>query len=188
MMNRRTAIRQTTLIIGTALSTGTLAGMMAGCKAEIKLDWEPVFFTNDESITLHALTDTILPKTDTPSASDVGVLEYIDDIVGNFWDKEDQEQFQTGLTSVNKWANDEFGRSYAKLTEVQQNQLMDKLVDEARNHTGDGRPFFLQLKELTYSGYFTSEIIGENVLAYDPVPGEYIGDLPIEETDKAWSL
>lgn len=189
MMNRRTAIRQTTLILGAALSTGTLAGLMAGCKAEIKLEWEPVLFTNDEVKTLRALTDTILPKTDTPSASDVGVPEYIDDIVGNFWNEKDQEDFRSGLTTVNKWANDQFDRSYNKLTEDQRNHLMDKLVEEAMNHTdGDNRPFFLQLKELTYSGYFTSKIIGEDVLAYDPVPGEYIGDLPVEEAGKAWSL
>ncbi len=38
------------------------------------------------------------------------------------------------------------------------------------------------------NGYFSSEIIGEEFLAYDPVPGEYIGDLPDEDVDKAWSL
>lgn len=187
-MNRRNAIKRTSIIMGASLSTGTLAGLVAGCKAEKQLDWQPVFLSRDEARTLSALTDTILPKTETPSASEVGVPEYIDDVVGNFWSEEDQANLKASITQVNKWANDQFGHSYERLPEDQQVQLMDQLVDEARNYSGQSPPFFQQLKELTYSGYFSSEVIGEQVLAYDPVPGEYIGDLPVDEVDKAWSL
>src|SRR5680860_619295 len=180
-MDRRTAIKRTLIIMGAALSTGTLAGLAAGCKAEKQLDWQPAFLSREEARTLTALTDTILPKTATPSASEVGVPEYIDDMVGNFWDEKDQSNFRAGITRVNKWANVQYDHSYENLTKDQQIQVMDKLVDEARSHSVQGRPFFLQLKELTYSGYFSSEVIGEQVLAYDPVPGEYIGDLPVSE-------
>ncbi|MBY5957154.1 gluconate 2-dehydrogenase subunit 3 family protein [Membranicola marinus] len=187
-MDRRKAIKHTTLLLGTALSGGTMAGLMAGCKAEIKLGWEPSFFNSKEAQTLESLVDTILPKTETPAASEVGVPAYIDDIIGHFWKAEDQKQFQNDLTKVNKRAHNLFGAPYAELSTAEQNKIMDHLVEKARSAGTENQPFFLQLKELTYSGYFTSEFIGEEVLAYDPVPGTYIGDLPIEDVDQAWSL
>ncbi|WP_236977562.1 gluconate 2-dehydrogenase subunit 3 family protein [Membranihabitans maritimus] len=187
-MDRRTAIKRTSLIMGTALSAGTMAGLVAGCKAEKKLDWEPAFFSPDEAKTISSLTDTILPKTETPGASEVGVPEFIDDLIGNFWNENDQSGFKSKLANVNQLSEEKFGDSYFNLTGDEQNQIMDQLVDEATNHSDSGKPFFRELKELTYSGYFSSEIIGEQVLAYDPVPGTYIGDLPIDEVDNAWSL
>lgn len=174
--------------MGATLASGTLAGLMQGCRAEKQLNWQPQWLSSQEAFAVAALTDTILPKTSTPSASEVGVPEYIDEIVGKFWYQEDQQSFRDGITAINDRANEQFGSPYADLSEEKQIALMDGLVEEARNHSGKGRPFFLQLKELTYSGYFSSEVIGEQVLAYDPVPGEYIGDLPIDEVDNAWSL
>lgn len=174
--------------MGATLASGTLAGLMQGCRAEKQLNWQPQWLSSQEAFAVAALTDTILPKTSTPSASEVGVPEYIDEIVGKFWYPEDQQSFRDGIAAINDRANEEYGSLYADLSEEEQITLMDELVETARNYSGEGRPFFLQLKELTYSGYFSSKVIGEQVLAYDPVPGEYIGDLPIEEADKAWSL
>lgn len=188
-MDRRTAIKRTTLIMGTALSAGTLGGLMAGCTAETPLDWQPQWFSEDEVRSLTALMDTILPKTDTPSASEVGVPQYIDDIVGHFWSEDDQSGFRNGIAQANELAQNQSSQKYEDLSDEVQTVVMNILVNEAKTQTENpGRPFFLQLKELIYSGYFSSEIIGEQVLAYDPVPGEYIGDLPISEVDNAWSL
>jgi len=46
------------------------------------------------------------------------------------------------------------------------------------------------LRGLTIWGYKTSEYVGEEVLAYLPVPGEYIGCADTQELTggKAWSL
>ncbi len=187
-MDRRTAIKRTSLILGAALTSGTVAGLLHGCKAEKQLDWSPVWFKDEEATAVSALVDTILPRTDTPSASEVGVPEYIDDVIGHFWSEEDRTSFRQGIVMVNERANDQFGRDYAALSEEDQMTIMDGLVEDARNYSDDGRPFFVMLKELTYSGYFSSEIIGEQYLAYDPVPGEFIGDLPVSEVDRAWSL
>ena len=43
------------------------------------------------------------------------------------------------------------------------------------------------LKELTLHGYFTSEIGATKALNYDPIPGVWIPDLPIDENTKAWT-
>ncbi len=50
--------------------------------------------------------------------------------------------------------------------------------------------FAKNLRDMTIWGYKTSEYIGEEVLAYLPVPGEYIGcgDLNELTGGKDWSL
>ena len=99
-----------------------------------------------------------------------------------------QNNFKAELANANLMAMDRYGTSFDHIKADEQNEIMDHLIEKAKNTVEDSLPFFLQLKELTYSGYFSSEIIGEQVLAYDPVPGEYIGDLAVQEVDKAWSL
>ena len=50
--------------------------------------------------------------------------------------------------------------------------------------------FATNLRNMTIMGYKTSEYIGEEVLAYLPLPGEYIGCGDLQELTggKAWSL
>lgn len=49
-------------------------------------------------------------------------------------------------------------------------------------------PWWLELKSLAINGFFASEYIGTEVLAYDPVPGPYQGNYPLSEVGRAWSL
>jgi len=48
--------------------------------------------------------------------------------------------------------------------------------------------FANNLRDLTIWGYKSSELVGENVLSYLPVPGEYIGCGDLQELTggKAW--
>ena len=55
---------------------------------------------------------------------------------------------------------------------------------------GAGRDsFFAKMKELTLTGYFTSEKVGKEVLNYDPIPGDYKGCRDIEEVGNVnWTI
>lgn len=46
--------------------------------------------------------------------------------------------------------------------------------------------FFKTIKDLTISGYFSSEIGATKALRYEQIPGRYDGDLPYKKGDKAW--
>ncbi|MDG1342929.1 MAG: gluconate 2-dehydrogenase subunit 3 family protein, partial [Flavobacteriaceae bacterium] len=54
----------------------------------------------------------------------------------------------------------------------------------------DAAKFAGQLRNLTVNAFKTNEFIGENVLAYAPVPGQQKGCVDLMETTggKAWSL
>ena len=51
----------------------SIISLLQSCKSESRLDWQPLFFEEEEARFISALVDTILPPTDTPGALDVGV-------------------------------------------------------------------------------------------------------------------
>ena len=62
IMDRREALRLSTMLVGGALSAGTIAGVMAGCKADPKPDWTPAFIPQENQSSLTELCETILPE------------------------------------------------------------------------------------------------------------------------------
>ena len=54
--------------------------------------------------------------------------------------------------------------------------------------TVNDKPFFQRMKELTVTGYFTSEIGATKALEYLPIPGKFEGCIPLKPNQKAWAL
>jgi hypothetical protein len=46
---------------------------------------------------------------------------------------------------------------------------------------------YFSLKDLTVTGYFTSEPGATLALRYDPMPGAYRGCVPLREIGRAWA-
>ncbi len=69
------------------------------------------------------------------------------------------------------------------------NMTVDKKTNKIKEIFGspDARHFFLTTKELTVSGFFTSQIGAEQVLQYEAVPGAFHGCVPLSEVGKAWA-
>lgn len=204
------------LAMGYTVATPTLISIMQGCKTEPVMEWTPDFFSKEQGNILTKLVDIILPKTDTPSASEVQVNLFIDRFINEVADKEQQDFTKmamgrflekatraAGKEKVIDLTSEELEKTLAgtlKITKEDEvknmkaittyNEAMAKgqealLDDEIASHA-----FANNLRGLTIMGYKTSEYVGEEVLAYLPVPGEYIGcgDLEALTGGKAWSL
>ena len=52
----------------------------------------------------------------------------------------------------------------------------------------DNKAFFKLMRELSITGYFTSEIGATQALAYLPIPGQFLGDVPLKPGQKAWAI
>lgn len=216
MMDRRKALKNMGLAMGYTVATPTLISLMQSCKQEKVVTWTPDFFTQEEGAALTHLVDIILPKSDTPSASEVQVDIFIDKFtneviekeqqdfakmsMGRFLEKalkdsgkekvidlepEDLEPVLAGALKVSKEVetkNFEAIRQYQKAVADGKEQLLD---DEVAHFA-----FANNLRGMTIWGYKCSEYVGEQVLAYLPVPGEYIpcGDVQELTAGKAWSL
>ena len=47
--------------------------------------------------------------------------------------------------------------------------------------------FVTNVVDSTFWSYFTSELVGKEVMRYDPIPGKYEGCIPYNKGDKSWS-
>lgn len=197
-MNRRDALKNTSLILGYSLSGSTLATILNSCQSEAGLDWTPVFFSKEQAATIESMTHIILPKTDTPGAEDLQLARFIDKMIHTVLSDEEKEHFLSGLQQFVQDCEAQYGSSFTELTEEQQTEILEKYDAETPPMTASIwgfsvepvksiPPFFRVLKELSLFGYFSSEEISKNILSYDPVPGTYNPCIPLNDVGNAWS-
>jgi hypothetical protein len=193
-MNRREAIERTALILGYAVSTPAMMGILNGCKAAPDLTYKPVFFNEDQARTVGEIAEIIIPKTDTPGAKDVGVPSFIDLMLKDVYGQADKDRFLKGLQAFEAECKSSNGDAFISLETDKQTAWVKKVHDsavEAFKKADDKgkkeRPFILMMKELTLLGFFTSEPGATKVLQYAPVPGAYHGCLPLAEVGKTWA-
>lgn len=199
-MNRRDAIQRTALVLGYAITGPALVGVLNGCKATPELGYEPVFFTKDQANLIGEIAEIILPKTTTPGAKDVGVPGFIDSMLKEVYQKDDQEKFLKSLTEFDADAEKSFGNRFIDCDPDEQMAHFKKHHDEALSKSSGGgaagwwdagggkdKPFVLKMKELTLLGFFTSEPGATEVLQYNQVPGPFQGCVPLEKVGKTWA-
>lgn len=197
-MERRTAIKQTALILGYAISGSALSGVLNGCKADTSPGWTPEFFTADQLTTIGDIAECILPKTETPGAKDLLVDRFVDKMLKMSYSEAEQQSFLEGMTAFEADCETANGKAFSTCSAEQQTAFLQKHEDQSppmppsvwggQLGESDPVPFYRQLKSLVLLGYFTSEEVGENILNYDPIPGQYRGCVPLAEIGKAWSL
>lgn len=195
------------LMTGVAMSPAILSGILQGCQAAPQDDWIPTFFSPEQGQVIRLVADQILPTTDTPGASDVGVPEFIDLMVNDCMSKKDQDRFMAGLSQFQKDANTALGKPLEQANAEEQlaflRQVDEQAKAEARATYDKDRlddpfaatdkedfymPFFTDLKSLVIAGYFTSQEVATTQLNYLPIPGEQKGCIPLSEVGSAWAL
>ena len=87
MMDRRELLYRASMLLGGALTAGTVSGILAGCTTSDS-PGQPGggFLSADEMRTVTAMADQIIPRTDTPGAVDAGVPAFIDKMLTNIPD------------------------------------------------------------------------------------------------------
>jgi hypothetical protein len=187
MMNRREALAGLAGTLGYLVTGATLVGIAQSCKtdyAETTTVIKPMFFTEEEMLVLTRIDDVILPKTDTPSASEVGAHRFIDQFALEVMNDTAKAQVKLAIAEVKAAAlalNDK-----AESNDFTTQHLEEGLMSELKKKKSPAG----RLRSLTILAYKSSELVGTEVLAYLPVPGEYIpcGDLEELTGGKLWSL
>ena len=198
-IDRRAALRKTALLMGGAVSTPTIIGIMQGCAPSVEVNWQPILLSEEQARTVTAMVDVILPAGEIPGAVGVGIPQFVDSMVGVVYDPEAKKIFMDGLNEVMQEIESERGDAFEDLDPDTQFQIVDDLNrtyvgainvpadpgEERRDD--DDKSFFRYLKELTIVGYCRSEVGATQLLQYDKVPGDYKGCIPIEEVGRAWA-
>ena len=176
-MNRREAVQRVALMMGGVLA----APLMAGVMGQITNTGESMTISAEQETFLAEVADIIIPTTDSPGAKAAGVEKFIVRVMRDCYKKEDQEKFYAGLAKLDADSQAKFGKGFVELDLTQKNEMV-------KLSTVNDKPFFQRMKELTVTGYFTSEIGATKALEYLPIPGKFEGCIPLKPNQKAWAL
>jgi hypothetical protein len=125
-----------------------------------------------------AIADTILPRSDTPSATDVGVPKFVDVIVSENDTDEDRTAFLAGLDAIEARAKSAGGNAFAQLDPSARASVIQSIESETNRRVDPARTYW-RLKGLIVHGYFTSEPVMKDVLKYEVMPGRFEGSAPM---------
>jgi hypothetical protein len=121
-------------------------------------DWKPKALTPHQDATVTALSELIIPETDTPGAKAAYVNRFVDAVIADA-DEKDAEEFLRGLDWVDERCCELFGTDFVDTSPAGQNALLTIMSSEQNRALEDrlGRDFFRAMKALTILGYSTSD-------------------------------
>ena len=198
-MKRRQALKNIGLGAGIFVLGPSTLSLLQGCKNEPEYDWEPAFLTASHGYALKKILNIILPATDTPGAADLNIPQFIDSYMDKVADEERRERFLRSADAFSRSFKKEFDKEQGEGNEEDFEQLIKKYLKAtpaeketyAKRNTetqdaqvqgsevqiDDDAGAFAYLTSIRGVGIWAwknSEEIGENVMWYDPIPGEYI--------------
>tara|TARA_R110002096_G_scaffold435516_1_gene661158 strand:+ start:1017 stop:1559 length:543 start_codon:yes stop_codon:yes gene_type:complete len=180
-MKRRELIKSITFATGAVLLIPLSSSLLVACKeVNPKKDsnYTLQFFNDKEFSFVKNLLDIILPKTNSPSAIDVGVHQIIDTMIGVVYSPNQKKIFAEKFAALIKYMNS------AKQSDKVQSLL--KSDDEKDKLAKAG---LLDIKQQAVAYYLSTEEIATNYLNYLPVPGAYEACVSLESVGgKAWAI
>ena len=150
------------------------------------------FFTDQEMATIAVLADIIIPKDDiSGSATEAGVPDFIEFIV------KDKPELQTPMRGGLRWLDLQMVRQYGKgfkdCSSQQQIAMVDAIAypKKAKKEMQQGVNFFTLMRNLTASGFYTSEMgirdvgyAGNKPTKWNGVPDEVLRQYGLAYTEK----
>lgn len=137
---------------------------------------EETFFTKEEMATIAILADIIIPKDDVSgSATDAKVPDFIEFIV------KDMPEHQTPMRGGLRWLQMEslkrFEKSFNDISEKQRIEIVDDIAYPNKIKPGmkPGVAFFTLMRDLTSTGFYTSEIGVKDIGYKGNVPNQWNG-------------
>jgi len=121
--------------------------------------YAPKFFTAAEYRTVRVLGDMILPRDDrSGSASDAGVPEFMDFTMTDR--PRSQDWMRKGLAWIDAQSRSRFGKAFADASQSQRVAILNDIAwpDKAPASMADGVNFFNRFRDLTATGFWSSEI------------------------------
>lgn len=213
-MKRRQALKNIGLGAGLFVIGPSTLSLLQSCNSEPEYDWQPVFLTASHGYALKKVLHVILPSSDTPGASDLNIPQFIDAYMDKVEDLERREKFQESADAFARAFKEEFDKEqeegkdedfenlikkYLKATPAQREKFVrrntetqDAIRDPeyVMNNDEGAYAYLTTVRNMGIWAWKNSEEVGENVMWYDPIPGQYIPCGPVDELGqgKAMSL
>ena len=140
----------------------------------------PRALSSDQTQMIALIADTILPRSDTPGATDVGVPAWIDLVIGEYFSGARRAAFLADLSAIDQRALSESGAHFTALNRSDLARVVATLdAATGSKHLTPAQRGYVQLKELVIYGYFTSKPVQQDLLKLVIVPGRFDADVRI---------
>ena len=175
-----------------AIST---AGALAACRGAKEPDKVPEgrlqtdgagYFNTSEMAQIAALADTIIPPTETAGAAVAGVPDTLQQLATEWGDDGFRAYWRGGLKSLVSKLQDAESTAFTEQPADQRQLILS--AHDAEVFDGaieDG--FYRDFKATVVQAYYMSEAGASEELAYEPVPGEFIGCVDLSDFPKTWA-
>ena len=198
-MDRREALKKIGLSFGVVITTPLLLHRCINVSTTH-------FFNEIEVQLLSDTADVIIPGTsELPKASDVGVAEYMDHYIADIVDDDEQKKLKSFMHQYIRAISPEkpieywVEQSFSSVLEIKEswkeeiNNYEKLLANGSEASISNEVAIFAlltNLQSLMIRAYRGSELVGEQYLAYDPIPGRQVGCIDLEEATggRIWSL
>ena len=182
--NRRELMLGAAALFGSSLvaplaRAAEAAGSQAGFTAS------KAIFTEEQRALVAALSERIIPTTDTPGAVAAGVPAFIEMMMADWYEPTDRNEFMAGLGVLDGYARVRYGRPLPGLNPEAQDAVVTLAMENAV--PGLARTFFEHCRQMVILGYYSSEIGCKQERIYLPVPGRYDGAYPFAEVRRVFS-
>lgn len=194
-MDRREAIRRVSALLG-GIALSTSAGFLAGCDRAARTAAAGAgvgAFTPADIAFLDEVAETILPATTTPGAKAAQCGAFMALMVTDSYDEKDRTIFREGIKALDDLCQQTHRTGFLSATPAQRLSLLESLdrVQKTARDAPDAdkapRHYFGMMKELTLTGYFTSEIGCTQALRYAETPGRFDPCVPYTAGERAWA-
>lgn len=185
-MNRRDILKSVGLIVGGTV-IGADAFLLSGCT----FSEEQIGLLSGKQISLlEEIAEVILPHSEkSPGAKDAKVGPFINRIVSDFYNAQEQQVF---LEALDKYKEMDFeamtlGEKEAQLLIEESYVKENHIYTFTNKETGESfetRPAYVMIKQLSIWAYLSSEIVAKNNFNYLPIPGKYTGCVEVTADTK----
>ena len=194
-MDRRQAIKNISLSLGYALTGSTIISLFNSCTSKNTISNFNVL-NDKQRFCIENLADIIIPKSSSPGALDVNIIEFIDVMVSETLTNKEQDIFLKGSLEFEKIINttyekdlfkvskDEFQqvlKSYFLISEEKKNAVFSLIKEDFEKVSSTVKEkyliykFLITIREFSLFGYYTSQIVTEDVLKKDSHDNYYKG-------------
>jgi len=134
--------------------------------------WKPQVLDTHQNETVVALTELIIPATDTPGAKAALVNRYIDLLLKD-GPVSERDRFLQGLGFLDSYAIRKHQSPFVRLTGAQQTAVLEAFDKGAEGETAPGHRFFRMVKQLTSRIYYSTNIGQQELNKSGRVPGTF---------------
>lgn len=192
-MERRELLKIMAMTLGSGVALPQSAFARIG---EPYSDVDLTFFRPAQREQVAILAEAIIPKTDTPGAIEAGVPGWIEVIVKDCLEPEDQLIITEGLATILLRCTKDHGKGLNMLSPEEQVAFLTAYNEETlsaqKKLKQKDKPlpqtFLQQFKELTKFCYVNSEVGATQAFDFQLVPGKWVPDMPLEPGMKAYSM